>query len=62
MWFKKMAKVTWQNQVSPFGALRFLGKRQFYELMGGYVERKWMPSGNIKEEHKERLIDYLYQI
>jgi len=30
--------------------------------MGGYIERKWMPSGNIKEEHKDRLIDYLYQI
>jgi hypothetical protein len=28
----------------------------------GYVERKWMGSGVVREDHKKTLVDYMYQI
>lgn len=61
-WFTHLARFVWSQKMSPFDISRFGGRKTAYFFLRGYVERDWMPSGTVKPEHAEDLLDYMHQI
>ena len=61
-WFALFGQFCWINRLTPFRMARKLGPRVAKTLYKGFIERKFVTTGSVKEEWVDDVLDYMYLV